>query len=217
MIDVEIARRKLLEATPIACRNEEVVNFDTAEIPWWAWVRRFHLPEVSGGSSRRCVGARQRAGALAARGLLLRRRLLPDGGGGLACPTACAPQPVPHSLCATSWKGLRWDPGAARPLPARRAADPRRPNLPTQAEKLNGRAAMVGYVLAGLVDLLTGSGLVDQQESFLGKLVLHITVFGVLLIRSTADIDKFKGLIDEATFYDRQWTAGRAKPEETEM
>ena len=21
--------------------------FDTAEIPWWAWVKRFHLPEVS--------------------------------------------------------------------------------------------------------------------------------------------------------------------------
>ena len=20
--------------------------FDTAEIPWWAWVRRFHLPEA---------------------------------------------------------------------------------------------------------------------------------------------------------------------------
>ena len=52
MIDVEIARRKLLESTPIACRNEEVVNFDTAEIPWWAWVRRFHLPEVSGGGWR---------------------------------------------------------------------------------------------------------------------------------------------------------------------
>lgn len=45
--------------------------FDTAEIPWWAWVRRFHLPE---------------------------------------------------------------------------------------AEKLNGRAAMVGYVLALFVDQLTGEG-----------------------------------------------------------
>lgn len=38
-----------------------------------------------------------------------------------------------------------------------------------QAEKLNGRAAMMGYVLAGGVDLLTGAGLVDQQESFFGK------------------------------------------------
>ena len=46
VIDVEISRRKLLEATPIACMNEDPVNFDTSEIPWWAWVKRFHLPEV---------------------------------------------------------------------------------------------------------------------------------------------------------------------------
>lgn len=26
--------------------NEDPVRFDTSEIPWWAWVRRFHLPEV---------------------------------------------------------------------------------------------------------------------------------------------------------------------------
>lgn len=45
-----------------------------------------------------------------------------------------------------------------------------------QAEKLNGRAAMMGYLLAGLVDLATGAGLVEQQESFLGKLMLHVTV-----------------------------------------
>lgn len=44
----------------------------------------------------------------------------------------------------------------------------------------------------------------EQQESFLGKLALHVCVFGILLIRSTADIDKYKGLLDEATFYDRQ-------------
>lgn len=31
----------------IAAANEDPVLFDTAEIPWWAWVRRFHLPEVS--------------------------------------------------------------------------------------------------------------------------------------------------------------------------
>jgi len=51
------------------------VLFDTAEIPWWAWVRRFHLPE---------------------------------------------------------------------------------------AEKLNGRAAMVGYVLALFVDQLTGESQLGQ-------------------------------------------------------
>jgi len=135
VIDAEIARRSLLETTPIpvtANCKEDMVVFDTSEIPWWAWVKRFHLPE---------------------------------------------------------------------------------------AEKLNGRAAMVGYLLAGLVDLVSGAGLVDQQESFLGKLALHIAVFGVLIVRSTADLDKYKGLIDEATFYDKQWSAtweGVRRPSESQ-
>lgn len=132
VIDAEMARRKMLEDSPIPCTNEDPVNFDTAEIPWWAWVRRFHLPE---------------------------------------------------------------------------------------AEKLNGRAAMLGYVLAGVVDLASGAGLVEQQESFLGKLALHLCVFAVLLVRSTADLDKYKNLIDEATFYDKQWSAawdGVPRPSETE-
>lgn len=47
VIDAEVARRKLLEDYPIPSINEDPVNFDTSEIPWWAWVRRFHLPEVS--------------------------------------------------------------------------------------------------------------------------------------------------------------------------
>ena len=47
VIDAEMARRKLLEESPIASTQEEPVLFDTSEIPWWAWVRRFHLPEVS--------------------------------------------------------------------------------------------------------------------------------------------------------------------------
>ena len=46
VIDAEMARRKLLEESPIASTQEEPVLFDTSEIPWWAWVRRFHLPEV---------------------------------------------------------------------------------------------------------------------------------------------------------------------------
>jgi hypothetical protein len=133
VIDAEIARRRLLEDSPIPCTNEDPVLFDTAEIPWWAWVRRFHLPE---------------------------------------------------------------------------------------AEKLNGRAAMVGYVLAGLVDLVSGAGLVDQQESFLGKLALHICVFGILLVRTTSDLDKYKNLLDEATYYDKQWSAtweGQVRPSESEQ
>jgi hypothetical protein len=89
-----------------------------------------------------------------------------------------------------------------------------------QAEKLNGRAAMVGYFMALVVDQLTGYGLLDQQNSFLGKLLLHVTVFGILLVRSTSDLDKFKNLLDEATFYDKQWQAtwtGVPRPSETEQ
>ena len=46
VIDAEMARRRLLEDTPIPSRLDDPVNFDTEMIPWWAWVRRFHLPEV---------------------------------------------------------------------------------------------------------------------------------------------------------------------------
>ena len=46
VIDAEMQRRKLLEDSPIASTNEDPVFFDTAQIPWWAWVKRFHLPEV---------------------------------------------------------------------------------------------------------------------------------------------------------------------------
>lgn len=49
VIDAEIVRRQLLEEVPIPSTNEEPVLFDTAEIPWWAWIRRFHLPEVCQG------------------------------------------------------------------------------------------------------------------------------------------------------------------------
>jgi len=120
VIDAEISRRRLLEESPIPSRVDDPVNFDTSEVPWWAWVRRFHLPE---------------------------------------------------------------------------------------AEKLNGRAAMMGYVLALFIDKLTGAGLLEQQNSFLGLLALHVTVFAILIIRQSADLDKYKGLLEEATFYDKQWNA----------
>lgn len=92
-------------------------------------------------------------------------------------------------------------------------------SLSLQAEKLNGRAAMMGYVLAIFVDSLTGAGLLEQQESFLGKLALHVCVFAILLVRSSADLDKYKGLIDEATFYDKQWSStwdGVKRPSESQ-
>ena len=66
---------------------------------------------------------------------------------------------------------------------------------------------MVGYLLAGVVDLASGAGLVEQQESFLGKLMLHVCVLAILLVRNTSDLEKYKNLIDEATNYDKQWSA----------
>eukprot|EP00798_Chlamydomonas_sp_ICE-L_P032161 gene32161-16695_t len=132
VIDAEIARRSLLEQTPIPSTNEDPVLFNTDEVPMMAWIKRFHLPE---------------------------------------------------------------------------------------AEKLNGRAAMMGYVIAAAIELVGGPGLVDQQESFFGKFALHIVVFAILLVRSMKDVDNFQNLFDEATFYDRQWAAtwdGKVRPSETE-
>lgn len=113
-------RRKWLEDNPEASSNLEPVLFETSTVPWWAWVKRFHLPE---------------------------------------------------------------------------------------AELLNGRAAMLGYAAAYLVDSATGAGLVDQTNSFLGKLLLFITVVGVLLIRKNSDVANLRSLAQETTFYDKQWQA----------
>ncbi|KAL2652334.1 hypothetical protein R1flu_020462 [Riccia fluitans] len=120
VIDAEVRRRKWLEDNPEASSNDEPVVFETSMVPWWAWVKRFHLPE---------------------------------------------------------------------------------------AELLNGRAAMLGYVAAYFVDSLTGAGLVDQQNSFFGKLFLWATIAGVLLIRKNEDLDTIKNLVKESTFYDKQWQA----------
>ena len=125
-------RRRILEENPQASSLVDTVEFDTAIIPWWAWVKRFHLPE---------------------------------------------------------------------------------------AEKMNGRAAMVGYFSALVIDGLTGTGIWDQQNSGFGKLLLNVTVIAILVIRNTKDIKKFQGLFDEATFYDEQWNAsweGVERPEEDE-
>ncbi|MCO5593378.1 hypothetical protein L7F22_047390 [Adiantum nelumboides] len=120
VIDAEVVRRKWLEDNPEASTNEEPVVFDTSIIPWWAWVKRFHLPE---------------------------------------------------------------------------------------AELLNGRAAMIGFSMGYVVDSLTGVGLVDQTSSFFGKLLLLISVLGVLFIRKNEDVETIKQLAQEWTFYDKQWQA----------
>ncbi|KAI7743413.1 hypothetical protein M8C21_014040, partial [Ambrosia artemisiifolia] len=116
----EVKRRKWLEDNPESSNNDFPVVFDTSIIPWWAWMKRFHLPE---------------------------------------------------------------------------------------AERLNGRAAMVGFFMAYFVDSLTGVGLVDQMGNFFCKTLLFVAVAGVLLIRKNEDIDTLKKLFDETTFYDKQWQA----------
>ncbi|KAL6629756.1 hypothetical protein ACP70R_029521 [Stipagrostis hirtigluma subsp. patula] len=120
VIDAEARRRKWLEDYPEATNTDEAVVFDTSIIPWWAWMKRFHLPE---------------------------------------------------------------------------------------AEKLNGRAAMIGFFMAYFVDSLTGVGLVDQMGNFFCKTLLFVAVAGVLLIRNNEDLESLKKIIDETTFYDKQWQA----------
>lgn len=120
VIDAEARRRKWLEQNPESSSNDDPVVFDTSIVPWWAWIKRYHLPE---------------------------------------------------------------------------------------AELLNGRAAMIGFFMAYLVDSLTGVGLVDQMGNFFCKTLLFVAVVGVLLIRKNEDIENVKKLIDESTFYDKQWQA----------
>ncbi|OIT28100.1 PREDICTED: light-harvesting complex-like protein 3 isotype 1, chloroplastic [Nicotiana attenuata] len=76
-----------------------------------------------------------------------------------------------------------------------------------EAELLNGRAAMVGFFMAYLVDVLTGLDVVGQMGNFICKTALLATVAGVILFRKRTDFDKFKKLADETTFYDKQWQA----------
>ncbi|XP_071706118.1 light-harvesting complex-like protein 3 isotype 2, chloroplastic isoform X2 [Rutidosis leptorrhynchoides] len=120
VIDAEVKRRKWLEDNPESSNNDFPVVFDTSIIPWWAWMKRFHLPE---------------------------------------------------------------------------------------AELLNGRAAMVGFFMAYFVDSLTGVGLIDQMGNFVCKTLLFVAVSGVLLIRKNKDLDNLKKLLEETTYYDKQWQA----------
>ena len=133
VIDAEIERRRLLEINPAASTTTDPVRFTPNQIPWWAWMKRFHLPE---------------------------------------------------------------------------------------AELVNGRAAMIGFVASYGVDALTGAGVVDQMGSSLGKLSLFLSVISIALVRNASDIAKYRNLINEAVFYDQQWDATWKEsnlPKETEQ
>ncbi|KAK4758287.1 hypothetical protein SAY87_019588 [Trapa incisa] len=46
VIDAEARRRKRLQDNPESSINGNPVVFDTSIIPWWAWMKRYHLPEA---------------------------------------------------------------------------------------------------------------------------------------------------------------------------
>jgi len=113
-----------------------------------------------------------------------RRKILQD------YPAACdATVPVTFDLAMIPWKV--WV---------------TRFHLP-EAEKANGRAAMIGFFSAYMVDLVFHVSIADQMNSFVGKALLLATIVSTLAIRRNEDLDMLKNLADEATFYDRQWAA----------
>ncbi|KAF5181751.1 Light-harvesting complex-like protein 3 isotype 1 protein [Thalictrum thalictroides] len=76
-----------------------------------------------------------------------------------------------------------------------------------EAELINGRAAMVGFFMGYFVDVLTGLDVVGQTGNVICKAGLLVTVIGIILFRKAEDIGNFQKLVDEATFYDKQWQA----------
>ncbi|KAF3672285.1 hypothetical protein FXO37_07600 [Capsicum annuum] len=155
VIDAEVRRRKWLEDNPESSSNEEPVLFDTSIIPWWAWMKRFHLPEAE-----------------LLNGLLIPyfRQLFP----------VLKYKAINISLLSRTNRVCK---------------------------SYAGRAAMVGFFMAYFVDSLTGVGLVDQMGNFFCKTLLFVAVAGVLLIRKNEDIETLKKLVEESTFYDKQWQA----------
>ncbi|KAL8240938.1 hypothetical protein R6Q59_014293 [Mikania micrantha] len=70
-----------------------------------------------------------------------------------------------------------------------------------------GRAAMSGFFMAYLVDVLTGLDVVGQSGNFTCKIGLFMAVIGVVVFRQKESLKNLKNLAEEATFYDKQWQA----------
>lgn len=66
---------------------------------------------------------------------------------------------------------------------------------------------MIGFFMGYIVDVLTGLNVVGQTGNFICKAGLFVTIIGILLFRRSNDLDNLKKLVDEATFYDKQWQA----------
>ncbi|GJS04308.1 receptor-like protein EIX2, partial [Tanacetum coccineum] len=65
-----------------------------------------------------------------------------------------------------------------------------------EAELLNGRAAMIGFFMGYLVDVLTGLDVVGQSGNFICKIGLFATVLGVILFRQTKSLKDPHGIYD---------------------
>ncbi|KAD5961506.1 hypothetical protein E3N88_12979 [Mikania micrantha] len=76
-----------------------------------------------------------------------------------------------------------------------------------EVELLNGRAAMIGFFMAYLVDVLTGLDVVGQSGNFICKIGLFMAVIGVVVFRQKESLKNLNNLAEEATFYDKQWQA----------
>jgi hypothetical protein len=170
----EARRRKWLEDYPEATNTDEAVVFDTSIIPWWAWMKRFHLPEAEKLNGN-ILNSHHGAIYITKTNVLFFFTNVQTAGSNSLCPW------IPHTDPTFSSNDM--------------------------AYIYAGRAAMVGFFMAYFVDSLTGVGLVDQMGNFFCKTLLFVAVAGVLLIRKNEDLDSLKKIIDETTFYDKQWQA----------
>lgn len=73
---------------------------------------------------------------------------------------------------------------------------------------------MIGFFMAYIVDALTGLDVVGQTGNFLCKAGLFVTIIGVMLFRRNKDLENFRQLADEATFYDKQWQASHIQQDQ---
>ncbi|KAK7844764.1 light-harvesting complex-like protein 3 isotype 2, partial [Quercus suber] len=72
------------------------------------------------------------------------------------------------------------------------------------------RMCGVGVVIRdemGLVVSALSLDVVGQTGNFICKAELIVIVISVTLLRQTEDFENLKKLVDEATFYDKQWQA----------
>jgi len=76
-----------------------------------------------------------------------------------------------------------------------------------EAEEINGRAAMVGFLMCYLWDMVSGEDLITMTDHFWFKILMLGTFAFCGFVRKFEDLDQLKKLVDEATFYDGQWQA----------